>query len=68
MIAHRLSTVRNADVIAVVDKGKIVEIGNHDELVAMKGAYFGLVAKDKLKQLGYLFTEIFYFDSKQILH
>jgi len=43
VIAHRLSTVRNADVIAVVDKGKIVEIGNHDELVAMKGAYFGLV-------------------------
>jgi len=43
VIAHRLSTVRNADVIAVVDKGRVVEIGNHEELVAMKGAYFGLV-------------------------
>ncbi len=43
VIAHRLSTVMNADQIVVLDKGKIVEIGNHDELVALKGSYFELV-------------------------
>ncbi len=50
IIAHRLSTVMNADQIVVLDKGKIVEIGNHEELVAKKGNYFELV-KNQL-QLG----------------
>lgn len=39
IIAHRLSTVRNADRIAVLDKGRIVECGNHDQLVAQRGYY-----------------------------
>ncbi len=39
MIAHRLTTVKDADYIAVVDKGKIVEYGSHDELIALKGVY-----------------------------
>jgi ATP-binding cassette subfamily B protein len=43
VIAHRLSTVRNADNIVVVDKGKITEQGTHKELVAKKGAYYNLV-------------------------
>ena len=43
VVAHRLSTVKNADQIVVLDKGKIVEIGNHDELTAKKGAYYNLV-------------------------
>lgn len=43
MIAHRLSTVRNADVIAGFDSGVIVEKGNHDELMKEKGIYFKLV-------------------------
>lgn len=43
VIAHRLSTVRNADQIIVLDKGLIVEQGTHDELVAERGAYFHLV-------------------------
>lgn len=43
MIAHRLSTVRNADVIAGFDNGVIVEKGNHDELMKEKGIYFKLV-------------------------
>ena len=38
-IAHRLSTVRNADLILVMDKGIIVERGTHDELYAKNGAY-----------------------------
>jgi ATP-binding cassette subfamily B protein len=43
IIAHRLSTVKNADQIVVLDKGKIVEVGNHESLVAKKGSYFALV-------------------------
>ncbi len=43
VIAHRLSTVKNAHQIVVLDKGKIVEAGNHKELVRSKGAYFELV-------------------------
>jgi len=43
VIAHRLSTVMNADQIVVLEKGKIVEIGNHNELVRLKGSYYELV-------------------------
>lgn len=43
VVAHRLSTVRNADQIVVLDQGKIVEIGNHDSLVELKGNYYNLV-------------------------
>lgn len=43
IIAHRLSTVRNADNIVVMDNGQIAEQGNHDELISRKGAYFSLV-------------------------
>ena len=43
VIAHRLSTVMNADQIVVLEKGKIVEIGNHKELVKLKGSYYELV-------------------------
>ena len=39
MIAHRLKTVRHADKILVVDKGKIVQQGNHDELMKQEGIY-----------------------------
>lgn len=50
VIAHRLSTVMNADQIVVLDKGKIIELGNHSALVEQKGNYFELV-KNQL-QLG----------------
>ena len=43
IVAHRLSTVKNADQIVVLDKGKVVEIGNHEELTANRGAYYNLV-------------------------
>ena len=43
VVAHRLSTVRNADQIVVLDEGKIVEIGTHEDLTAKRGVYFALV-------------------------
>ena len=42
IIAHRLSTVKNADIIHVLKNGEIVESGSHDELIAKKGAYYKL--------------------------
>ena len=42
VIAHRLSTVQNADKIVVINDGQIAEMGNHEELLAQKGAYFAL--------------------------
>jgi ATP-binding cassette subfamily B protein len=51
VVAHRLSTVKNADQIIVIDKGKVIEIGNHKSLVVKQGAYFNLV-KDQL-ELGF---------------
>lgn len=42
IIAHRLSTIRSADLILVIDNGKIVESGNHFELISKKGIYYTL--------------------------
>ena len=42
VIAHRLSTVRNSDIILVLDHGSIIEQGSHDELIANKGTYYRL--------------------------
>ena len=43
VVAHRLSTVRNADQIVVLDKGRIVEVGDHESLTASRGRYYELV-------------------------
>ena len=42
VIAHRLSTVRNANAIMVMENGRIIERGDHDELLAQKGRYYQL--------------------------
>ena len=50
VVAHRISTVREADLILVLDDGRVVERGTHDELVAMGGMYAGLHHKQLLER------------------
>jgi ATP-binding cassette subfamily B protein len=50
LISHRVSTVRNADQIAVLDNGRIVEIGKHDELLELDGYYASLYQKQQLEE------------------
>lgn len=45
VIAHRLSTVRNADLILVVDDGKIIEQGTHEQLMSRRGSYYRLYTR-----------------------
>lgn len=48
-IAHRISTIKNSDKILVLDRGRIIESGNHEELLAMQGEYYKLFLKQQLE-------------------
>ena len=48
VVAHRLSTIQNSDVIYVMKNGNIVESGHHNELIALNDVYGALVAKQKM--------------------
>ena len=50
LISHRVSTVRNADQIAVLDRGRIVEVGTHDDLLSLDGYYASLYQKQQLEE------------------
>lgn len=51
-VAHRLSSIQKADIIYVFDQGKIVESGNHQELIRAKGRYYELVNMQSLGKAG----------------
>ena len=50
VIAHRLSTIQHADQIVVIKKGRVVESGNHNEFMALKGVYHALHKAESLSQ------------------
>jgi ATP-binding cassette subfamily B multidrug efflux pump len=50
IIAHRISTIKNADKILVMDKGEVIEQGNHTYLMQQKGSYFELYEKQLLEE------------------
>ncbi len=57
VIAHRLSTIRSADIILVISDGKIVEKGNHNELMKNKGTYYHLYTRQYMQEMEYPRTE-----------
>ena len=48
VVAHRLSTIQNADVIAVIDNGRVVEMGSHTQLLGLRGVYYMLHKQSSL--------------------
>jgi subfamily B ATP-binding cassette protein MsbA len=50
IVAHRLSTIKNADLIVVLEKGKIVQQGNHAELILQEGMYKQLIEMQQIPE------------------
>ena len=57
MVAHRLSTIVNADLIIMLDMGKIIEMGDHETLLHKRGAYFELYRNQFFKEKGKVLEE-----------
>ena len=51
VIAHRLSTIRRADLILLMDEGRVIERGTHEELMAARGTYHGMVVRQMESQM-----------------
>jgi ABC-type multidrug transport system fused ATPase/permease subunit len=51
VVAHRMATVKNADIIFVMGEGRVVEKGTHSELIAKRGLYFQMVTSSCLEDL-----------------
>jgi len=58
VVAHRLSTIQNADVIYVLDAGRIIESGTHSSLLQARGRYFEFVSLQKLEKIGKVGGEV----------
>jgi len=65
LVSHRLSTVVNADKICVIDKGVVLEEGNHEELVAKGGIYASMVEKQLKKKEDFIDQEGNHIDGKK---
>ncbi len=67
VIAHRLSTIQNSDLICVLYRGRIVESGKHDELLARKGHYYRL-AQAKKQKFDHEKPKFYFFYTAQLLN
>lgn len=59
IVAHRLSTIRNADKIVVLDKGQVVEMGSHNELMMKHSVYYNMVTNQLNKEMNCWYKSIF---------
>ena len=64
-VAHRLSTIQNADIIYVIDQGEVVESGNHESLLEARGRYSELVQLQRIKKAWSMYIELFWIHGRR---